>query len=35
MNGGVGSPEWVSLEGVNIVYGVWAKSGHDYSVGSR
>lgn len=22
-NVGVGSPKWVSLEGVNIVYGVW------------
>jgi hypothetical protein len=29
MNGGVGSPQWVALSGVNIVYGVWVKSGHD------
>jgi hypothetical protein len=29
MNGGVGSPKWVALSGVNIVYGVWVKSGHD------
>jgi hypothetical protein len=29
MNVGVGSPQWVALSGVNIVYGVWVKSGHD------
>ena len=29
MNVGVGSPKWVALSGVNIVYGLWVKAGHD------
>ena len=34
-NVGVGSPKWVALSGINTVYGLWVKAGHDYSVGSR